>query len=99
MKHYTKANFKLFTFIFLIILIVSYSKSIFSQNKRDSLLNERISRIEIQLQKSEDSLKILTKKIETLQNLTDKTFKASVPKTLPVINIKGLEKRKVGGSY
>lgn len=74
MKHYTKANFKLFTFIFLIILIVSYSKSIFSQNKRDSLLNERISRIEIQLQKSEDSLKILTKKIETLQNLTDKTF-------------------------
>ncbi len=50
-----------------------------------------------------DSLQLNTVEITNLKkfllSLTDKTFKASVPKTLPVINIKGLEKRKVGGSY
>jgi len=50
-----------------------------------------------------DSLQLNVIEITNLKkflvSLTDKTFKASVPKTLPVINIKGLEKRKVGGSY
>ncbi|MES2133927.1 MAG: cytochrome c peroxidase [Bacteroidota bacterium] len=34
-----------------------------------------------------------------LLSLTDKSFKMSVPLSLPVINIKGLEKRKPGGIY
>lgn len=34
-----------------------------------------------------------------LLSLTDKSFAISAPKCLPVINIKGLEKRKIGGNY
>lgn len=74
MKQYPKLDFKLLTITYFIILFMSTSSSIFSQIRRDSLLNERILRIEIQLQKSDDSIKTLNKRIESLQNFTDKTF-------------------------
>ncbi len=50
-----------------------------------------------------DSLQLNAKEVIQLKKflgtLTDNTFKTVIPKTLPVIHIKGLEKRKVGGNY
>lgn len=50
-----------------------------------------------------DSLELSITEINNLKkfvlSLSDKSFQVSVPKSLPIINIKGFEQRKVGGNY
>jgi cytochrome c peroxidase len=50
-----------------------------------------------------DSLQLSLVEIDLLKKfllcLTDKNYSPSVPKSLPVVNMKGLEIRKVGGNY
>jgi cytochrome c peroxidase len=50
-----------------------------------------------------DSLRLSSTEVMQLKkfmlSLTDKSFKQSIPVTLPEINLKGLKNRKVGGSY
>ena len=50
-----------------------------------------------------DSLQLSSVEVDHLKkfllSLTDENYIPSVPKKLPVVNIKGLEERKVGGVY
>ena len=50
-----------------------------------------------------DSLQLSLVEIDCLKKfllcLTDKNYNPSVPKSLPIVNMKGLEIRKVGGNY